>query len=50
MEYIFEGSTIKMLNHHQKEDVLHFFGKQVAFVKNLKREMKRVSKINSLLN
>ena len=35
-EYIFEGNTIKMLNHKEKEDLLCFVGKCGNLGKNLK--------------
>ncbi len=36
-EYIFEGSTIKMLNHKEKEDLLCFVGKFGNVAKNTKK-------------
>jgi hypothetical protein len=36
-EYIFEGSTIKMLNHKEKEDLACFVGKCGSFAKVLKK-------------
>jgi len=37
MEYIFEGSTIKMLNHNSDEDVLVCGSKKPIFMKSIKR-------------
>lgn len=45
IEYIFEGSTIKMLNHSEHEDLLQYVGKKPAFTKNAKRELKRAHKM-----
>jgi len=50
LEYIFEGSTIKMLNHNSNEDVLVCGSKKPIFMKSIKRELKRVSKFTSQLN
>jgi hypothetical protein len=45
LEYVFEGNTIKMLNHAQHEDLLFFGGKRTLFTKTLKREIKRAHKL-----
>jgi hypothetical protein len=45
LEYIFEGNTIKMLNHAQHEDLLFFGGKRTLFSKTVKREIKRAHKL-----
>jgi hypothetical protein len=45
LEYIFEGNTIKMLNHAQHEDLLCFGGKKSNFGKTIKREIKRAHRL-----
>ena len=37
LEYIFEGNTIKMLNHAEREDILCFGGKKINFLKSVRR-------------
>lgn len=44
-EYIFEGSTIKMINHAEHEDLMQFVGKKTPFSKTAKRELKRAHKM-----
>lgn len=41
MEYIFEGNTIKMLNHGQHQDLMLYSGRKAIFSKTIKRELKR---------
>lgn len=44
-EYIFEGSTIKMLNHSEHEDLLQYLGKRAPYTKTAKRDLKRAHKM-----
>ena len=44
-EYIFEGNTIRMLNHAEHEDLMQFTGRKTIFSKTVKRELKRAHKM-----
>lgn len=37
LEYVFEGNTIKMLNHGENEDLMQFVGRKAIFSKTIKR-------------
>ena len=37
LEYVFEGNTIKMLNHGENEDLMQFIGRKAIFSKTIKR-------------
>jgi hypothetical protein len=50
MEYIFEGNTIKMMNHAENEDLMQFVGRKAIFSKTIKRELKRAHKMWSRSN